>query len=240
LRVNVTDWLPIKTMIEALPFFNAFNCPAASTDTTFLFVLWKMITPWASAGCAATLSFSLSPAFIVLPGGGFCMLIDVASLPPTDTAIRVNTPLSAVTVIMAEPVFIALTLPFWVTETILGLLDTQVSCALALLPVTGTTPSVAEEPFFRYTVDCATAKLITFAVGVLVGVGVGFGGTGVGVEGTGVGVEVEVTITVHVAVMPLEVVTIITAVPGLIAVTNPSEETPATYALLEFQLNVLS
>jgi len=213
------------TIIEALPFFNAFNCPAASTDTTFLFVLWKMITPWALAGCTDTLSFSPSPAFIVLPGGGFCMLIDVASLPPTNTDTRVNTPLSAVTVIMAEPVFFALTLPFWVTVIVFGLLDTQVSFAFALLLVIGTTPSVADEPFFRYTVDCDTAKLITFAVGVLVGVGVGAGA--------------EVTMTVHVAVIPLEVVTVINAVPGLTAVTNPLGDTFAIYILLELQINTL-
>ena len=67
-------------------------------------------------------------------------------------------------------------------------------------------------------------------IGVDIGVGVGIGGTGVGAEAA-------VTFTVHVAVMPLEVLTVITAVPGLTAVTNPPEDTLATYTLLELQLN---
>ena len=39
--------------------------------------------------------------------------------------------------------------------------------------------------------------------------------------------------------MPLEAVTVITAVPGLTAVTNPLDDTFATYALLELQLTAL-
>ena len=152
------------------------------------------------------------------------MLIDVAALPPTNTAIRVNTPLSAVAVIITEPVFIALTLPFWVTETIFGLLDTHVSSALELSSVTGTTPSVADTPFFKYTAVCETAMLITSAVGVKVGVGIG---VDVGI-GVGVGVDASVTITVHLADIPLEAVTVITAVPGLIVDINPLENTYAT------------
>jgi len=77
-------------------------------------------------------------------------------------------------------------------------------------------------------------------MGISTGVGVGVGGTGVGVEGIGVGVEGEVTMTVHAAVMPLEALTVITAVPGLTAVTNPLEDTIATFTLLEFQLNAFS
>ena len=64
-------------------------------------------------------------------------------------------------------------------------------------------------------------------------------GVSVGVGGTGVGVETAVTMTVHVAVIPLEVVTVITAEPGLSATTNPIGDTFATYTLLVLQLNVL-
>ena len=47
------------------------------------------------------------------------------------------------------------------------------------------------------------------------------------------------TVTAQVAVLPFDVVTVIVAVPGLTAVTNPPEDTLATFTLLEFQLNVL-
>ena len=166
LRFNVTVLVPIMTTIEALPFFNALNRPAASIDTTFLFVLWKVITPWALAGVAATLSFSSSPTFIVLLGGGFFMLIDVAAFPPTVISIFTNLPLSAVAVTITEPAFNAFTLPVWVTETVLGSLDTQVSFAFELSLVTGATPNVADEPFLRYTLDCDTATFVTFTIGV--------------------------------------------------------------------------
>ena len=94
------------------------------------------------------------------------MLIDFAAFPPTVTLILTDTLLFAVTVIIAEPDFNALTLPVWLTETILGLLDIQVSIVIDLLLVTGTTPSVADEPFFKYTFDCDTAMFISFFIGV--------------------------------------------------------------------------
>jgi len=118
-------------------------------DATLLFKLLNIITPWALAGLTFMLSFSSSPTFIVLPGGGFVMLIDVTELPPTITLILANIPLSAVAVIIAEPSLNALTQPVGVTVTVFGSLDTQVSFALELLAVTGTTPSMAYVPFFR-------------------------------------------------------------------------------------------
>ena len=83
----------------------------------------------------------------------------------------------------------------------------------------------------RYIVELLIdTPMIGIDAGVSVGVGVG---------GTGVGVGTVVTLTVHVAVMPLEVVTVITAEPGLTAVTNPLGDTFTTYILLELQLNAL-
>ena len=47
------------------------------------------------------------------------------------------------------------------------------------------------------------------------------------------------TVTVQVAVLPFDVVTVIVAVPGLTAVTNPLGDTFAIYILLELQINTL-
>ena len=47
------------------------------------------------------------------------------------------------------------------------------------------------------------------------------------------------TVMKQVAVLPFDVVTVMVAVPGLTAVTNPLEDTFATYILLELQLNAL-
>ena len=48
------------------------------------------------------------------------------------------------------------------------------------------------------------------------------------------------TVTVHVAVFLFDVVTVIVAVPGPTAVTDPLEDTLATPVLLEDQASVLS
>ena len=65
------------------------------------------------------------------------------------------------------------------------------------------------------------------------------GGDGVGITHSEVGDVSAVTITVHLAVMPLEAVTVITAVPGLIVVINPVEDTYAAFILLELHFNAL-
>jgi hypothetical protein len=114
----------------------------------------------------------MSPAFIVFFAGGFLMLTDEGGLPPTFTVNTAFLPFSADAVIVALPDFMAFTLPFLSTDTILGALDFHVSFASE--PI-GTAPSTADAPFFKYTVFCAVATDITCTGSVGVGEGVGDG-----------------------------------------------------------------